>query len=174
MGKVDVVEKDGKKYIDGEEVLLSIKYNLLGRLLLILFSWFGLAVSIFLIVANDINILLKIIAILILVQNLWLFFDVLFFKEMKITKKTVAKVWLFGKLSVPVKEIDYAYRSFYTINRGKLVFQSFKSKKKNFFFYNCMAVHLLGISNYKQVMLQIKKILIEKNIIKGDEYEWNY
>lgn len=156
--------------IENEDVLLSIKYNLLGRTLLILLSLFGLFVSIFFLIAGDTNILLKIIGILILIQSLWLFFDVLFFKEMKITKEAITKVWSFGKISIPIKEIDYVYRSFYKINRGKIVFQS---KKRNFFLHNFMAIHLLGVSNYRQIMLEMKKIFINLNIIKGDEYEWN-
>jgi hypothetical protein len=156
--------------VENEDVLLLIKYNLLGRILLILFSWFGLAVSIFLI-AENVNILFKIIAILIFIQSLWLFFDVCFFKEIKITTKVITKVWLFGRVSVPIKEIDYVYRSFYKINHGKIVFQS---KSRTFFIYNFMSIYLLGISDYQQVILQMKEVFKKLNLLAGDEYEWNY
>ena len=156
-----------------ENVLLHIRYDLLGRMLLVLFSLFGLYIGLFFVIADNTNILLKVIGVLIFLQSLWLFFDVLFFKEMKITKTKIEKIWLFGKLSVPIKKIDYAYRSFYKINRGKIVFRSSQSIKRNFYLHNCMAIHLVGVSNYKQVLLEIKKVFINLSIIKGDEYEWN-
>jgi len=158
---------------NNQRVLFTIQYCLFGRILLIIFSLFGLFAGLMFMIANKTNMLLQIIGAIIFAQSLWLFIDVLFFKKVKITKNTIEKIWLFGKASIPVEKIDYAYRSFYMINRGKMVFRSFKSKKRNFFFYNVMAIHLLGISNYEQTLSKMKKVFKDLNIIKGDEYEWN-
>ena len=158
---------------NNQRVLFTIQYCLFGRILLIIFSLFGLFAGLMFMIANKTNMLLQIIGAIIFAQSLWLFIDVLFFKKVKITKNTIEKIWLFGKASIPVEKIDYAYRSFYKINRGKMVFRSFKSKKRNFFFYNVMAIHLLGISNYEQTLSKMKKVFKDLNIIKGDEYEWN-
>jgi len=158
---------------NNQRVLFTIQYCLFGRILLIIFSLFGLFAGLMFMIANKTNMLLQIIGAIIFAQSLWLFIDVLLFKKVKITKNTIEKIWLFGKASIPVEKIDYAYRSFYKINRGKMVFRSFKSKKRNFFFYNVMAIHLLGISNYEQTLSKMKKVFKDLNIIKGDEYEWN-
>lgn len=171
--KINITEKDGKKYID-EKVLLNIQYSLFGKTLLVLFSLFGLLVAILLQISENTYILLKVFGFLIFIQSLWLFLDVLLFKEMKITKDMVTKIWLLGEISIPVNKINYAYRSFYKLNRGKIVFQSFQSKKRNFFLHNIMAIHLLGLSNYEQTLLNMKKVFTKLNIIKGDENEWNY
>ena len=158
---------------NNQKVLFTIQYCLFGRILLIIFSLFGLFAGLLFMIANNTNMLLQIIGAIIFAQSLWLFIDVLFFKKVKITKNTIEKIWLFGKASISVENIDFAYRSFYMINRGKMVFRSFKSKKRNFFFYNVMAIHLLGISNYAQTLSKMKKVFKDLNIIKGDEHEWN-
>ena len=163
--------KDKSK--NDKQILLIIQYCLFGRILLILFSLIGLFAGLLFTIANNTNILLQIMGAMIFIQSLWLFIDVLFFKKIKITNNTIEKIWLFGKASIPVENIDYAYRSFYKISRGRMVFRSFKSRKRNFFFYNIMAIHLLGISNYEQTLSKMKKAFKALNIIKGDEYEWN-
>jgi purine-cytosine permease-like protein len=141
------------------------------RIILLLFALLGVLIGLMFIIANNTNLFLQVLGVLISVQSTVLLLDVLFFKRFEISKTEIRKVWLFGEISVPIGEIDYAYRSSYKINRGRIVFQY---KKKNFFLYHLITIHLLGVSNYQQTIQEIKKVFIKLNIIKGDEYEWNY
>ena len=169
-----IVKKQKMNY---ENVLLRITYGPIGKITLILFSIFGMFIGLLLMVMEYdsafLNILFMFFGILIFLQNLLIFIDVLFFKYFQIRRNSIEKRWLLGKIEISIKDINYAYRSFYKISRGKIVFRNFNSKIKDLFLYHIMSIHLLGISDYKKIIKKLKKVLIKTKIIEGGEYEWN-
>ena len=163
-----IVKKQKMNY---ENVLLRITYDPIGKITLILFSIFGMFIGLLLMVMEYdsafLNILFMFFGILIFLQNLLLFIDVLFFKYFQITRNSIEKRWLLGKIEIPIEDINYAYRSFYQISRGKIVFRNFNSKIKDIFLYHAMAIHLLGINSYKKIFMKLKQSLVKTKIIKA-------
>ncbi len=151
-----------------DKILLTIKYNFFGKLLLIIFSLFGMFIgSIFIIAINN-NIFFITLGCLIVLYCLIMFSDILFFKRMDITDKYIIKNWLFGKYYLPINDA-YVSKTSYQINRGTIRFKS----KNNRFLSFILPIYLLALSDYEKSMLKIKKVFINLELLKGDEYEWN-
>ncbi|GGD43015.1 hypothetical protein GCM10012288_16630 [Malaciobacter pacificus] len=165
---LNIEEKDGKKYIDGEEILLEIEYDFYKKSLLLLFALIGILIGCIFFVGSDKNIFLKILGIFICIYALFLFFDVLLFKKLLITRTEIKKIWIFGEIKLLVAEA-IVFRSSYKLNKGTIHFRS----KSNRFLSYILQIRLFALKNYKKKYEQIKKILIETKILKGDEYEWN-
>lgn len=167
MAKIDIVKKDGKKYIDGEEVLLKITYSILGRLMLLVFSLFGIFSGSIFVMAFNTNILLIILGGLIEVYSIIMFIDLLFFDKFEITKYHLTKRWLFWKYSLAVDDA-IVYKTSYLINRGAIRFKT----KNNHFLWFILPIYLLAVDDYKITMEKLKTVFLEINLLKGDEYEW--
>lgn len=110
------------------ETLIVIKYSILGRLMLLLFSAFGIFIGSMFLVASNTNIFLIILGVLIDVYSIIMFFDLVLFKQFEITKHHLVKKWLIGKYSLSVDDA-IVYKTSYKITRGAI---RFKSKNNHF------------------------------------------
>lgn len=168
MGKVNIVEKDGKKYIDGEEVLLEIEYSVLGKLSILFFRLMAFCLGIGMILID--SLFAQIFGVLCLFYGWIGFFLSLFFIKIVFYKKYIKTSWnILGWIFD--KYILYSEVSVMKSNGifgGSISFLDKKNRLYSMFFFTIDQLPLT-----KEEILQIKNILIEKKIIEGDEYVWS-
>lgn len=168
MEKMNIVEKDGQRYIDGEEVLLEIEYSVLGKLLMLFFRLMAFCLGIGMILID--SIFAQIFGVLCLLYGWIGFFLSLFFIKIVFYEKSIETSWnVLGWMFE--KHILYSELSAMKVNGifgGSISFLDKRNRLDSMFFFT---IDLLPIQ--KEEILKIKNILIEKKIIKGDENVWN-
>ena len=150
------------------EILLTIKYDLLGKIFALLFRIFGFLIGLFLLFPN--NYFVNLIGIIFALLSFLDFFNILFFESLtfyndKITRKTN----IFGRRNQ--QSLDYFKMNTSVSKRffgGSLMFWEKGNRFKTYWFF---IFDLLPISNNE--FKKIRKILIDKDIINGD-FGWNY
>jgi hypothetical protein len=151
-----------------EKILLEIKYNLFKKIVALSFRVLGVSLGIFFLLAFENNIV-KIISLITILFFLSDFLSVLLFQKIAFTDNGVRITF-----SLFVKNKYYEYSIVRVMKLNGTIFGggsiSFYDKKKKYIniFGN---IDLLPVSTNN--INQIKNILIEKKVIKGDEYEWN-
>ncbi len=149
------------------EILLTIKYDLLGKIFALLFRTFGFLIGLFLLFPN--NYIVTLIGIIFVVLAFVDFFNILFFDSLTFyNDKIVKKTNIFGKRNQ--RSLDYLKMDTSVSKRffgGSLMFWEKENRFKTYWFF---IFDLLPISNNE--FKKIRKILINKNIIDGD-FEWN-
>lgn len=165
MEKVEIIQKDCKNHIDDEEILLEIKYGFLGRCIALLLRIFGIYIGIFFLMAFQ-SYIVKIIAIFCIVFCILDFLNILFFRKLFFCTNYVLKESILKKsyLNYSIAEVMVSKGYF----GGTLMFWKKHQRIKTILNFN---FDLLPITN--QEFKRIKQILIDKKVIKGDEYEWN-
>ena len=160
MAKVDIVEKDKGK------MLLEIEYEPLAKLLALSFRILGIMLTLFFFFAFQ-SYIVKIISILVVLFFILDFLGILLFQKLIFMDSGIKL--LFNSV-VKNKYFEYSVlkvmKSNGRLGGGTIAF--YNSSKKYLNFFNC--IDLLPIR--KDEVLQMKEILIKKNVIKGDEYEW--
>jgi hypothetical protein len=168
MKKNEVIEKDGQKCINKEEVLLDLEYSLLGKLSILLFRLIAFCLGIGMILID--NLFAQIFGVLCLVYGWIGFFLSLFFTKIVFYKKSIETNWNFLGWTFN-KHILYSEATAMKINGifgGSISFLDKKNRLDSMLFFT---IDLFPIQ--KEEILKIKNILIEKKIIKGDENVWS-
>ena len=162
-GNVEIVEKDGKKYIDRE---ISFKYNIEKRILIVIaFLVIILLGFFFLLIGHWFTIFFGTILLLIGLPSM---LDILFFKQLIFSDKYVMKEWfIFGRKKIEFNNLTTGVAK--KVWSGTIFFRDKKKKSILQFFMN-FETFPIGNNGFKK----IRKILINKKIIKGDENGWNY
>lgn len=94
--------------------------------------------------------------------------DIMFFKVLVIDKNFLVKEWfVFGSKSIVIKDLKATATK--RVWGGQIFFMT---KNSSFFENILMSFETFPIGN--EGFRAIKEILIEKNVIRGDEHEWNY
>lgn len=158
--------------VKGEKILLEIEYSIGGRIISILLNIFGIifGLCLFFVFENYfVTILLCIIGFLVLYNIM----DILVFKKLIFTDKKIIKQY-FNPLKICFmnNSLEYEKMSVEFWNRilnTRLTFWEKDKKWKTKWKYS---FELIGV-NDKNIET-IKQILIDKKVIKGDEYEWYY
>ncbi|MDD3009479.1 MAG: hypothetical protein PHQ70_11535 [Arcobacter sp.] len=163
----EIEEKDGKKYIDGEEILLEIKYDLYGRIFALFFRMFGILIGFFFFLMFQ-NYIVKITSMIVILFFIVDFLGIFLFERLILTND---KVCLRYKYFIKSKFFSYksvrVTKSNGTIfGGGSISFYNKEKKHLNIF----EKIDMLCVSN--ETIKQLKKYLINKKILKGDEYEW--
>ncbi len=160
MAKVDIVEKDKGK------MLLEIEYEPLAKLLALSFRILGIMLTLFFFFAFQ-SYIVKIISILVVLFFILDFLGILLFQKLIFMDSGIKL--LFNSV-VKNKYFEYSVlkvmKSNGKLGGGTIAFYNGSKKYLNFF----DSIDLLPIR--KDEVLQMKEILIKKNVIKGDENEW--
>ncbi|QKF82392.1 hypothetical protein AEBR_1912 [Halarcobacter ebronensis] len=152
-------------------IILTLEYNLGWRIFILSFFIFSIYFSSIFIIFY-INLLMFIIGLMCCLLFTFVFLDTIFFKRVIFTKFNVIKYWsIFGKNYI--NKIKYKDLKIIHSKKG-YVFGTlnFTEKKAGFFKRFCFFVSLTPLQD--ETIKQVKQILIEKEILKGDEYDWNY
>ena len=164
---LNIEKKNGKRYIDGEEILLEIKYDLHGRIYALFFRIFGILIGLFFFSMFQ-NYIIKIISIIIILFFILDFLGIFLFERLiLINDKACLRYKYF------IKSKFFSYKSLRVTKSngtifggGSISFYNKEKKQLNIF----EKIDMLCISN--ETIEQLKKYLINKKILKGDEYEW--
>ncbi len=164
---LNIEEKDGKKYIDGKEILLEIEYGFYGRIFALGFRIFGILIGLFFVLMFQ-NYIVKIISMIVIVFFILDFLGIFLFERLVFTNDRACLIYKYF-----LKSKFFDYKSFKVTKSNGTIFGggsiSFYNKEKkhlNIF----EKIDMLCISN--ETIEQLKKYLINKKILKGDEYEW--
>lgn len=165
---LDIKEKDGKKYIDGEEILLEIEYDFYRKIFALFFRIFGILIGLFFFLMFQ-NHIVKVILMIVILFFILDFLGIFLFERLVFTNN---KACLKYKYFLKSKFFDYkslrVTKSNGTIFGGASIAFYNREKKQLKIFEK---IDMLCISN--ETIKQLKKHLINKKILKEDEYEWN-
>jgi hypothetical protein len=162
--EVKMIKKDFYR----EKILLELEYNLFKMIIALSFRILGVLLGIFFLLAFENNIV-KIISLITILFFLADLLSVLLFQQIVFTDNGVRITFsLFLENKYYEYSIVRVMKSNGTIFGGGSI--SFYDKRKKYIniFGN---IDLFPVSTND--INQIKNILIEKKVIKGDEYEWN-
>ncbi len=149
--------------------LLIIEYSLFGRIFVLLFRIFMIFVG-FILIHID-SIFVNFLGFMCITFGILDFLNILTFYRLIFYQDKLVKEYYFfnekhkNRLSYSDLEVMVSKRFF----GGTLMFWKKNKRWKTILFFK---FDLFPIKN--EEFKKIKKILIEKNIIKGDENEWNY
>lgn len=148
-----VNEKIIFEYDNFKRLVILVAYfivMILGLLFISISQWFAI-----------------ILGYLLFVVGIFYFIDILFFKCLIITNKSIIKEWvLFGKIEVKYENLSVIVAK--RIWTGQVLF---KNINRSYFYNRLMIFEIFPIGN--KGFEKLKNILINKKIIKGEEYEWN-
>ncbi len=148
-----VNEKIIFEYDNFKRLVILVAYfivMILGLLFISISQWFAI-----------------ILGYLLFVVGIFYFIDILFFKCLIITNKSIIKEWvLFGKIEVKYENLSVIVAK--RIWTGQVLF---KNINRTYFYNRLMIFEIFPIGN--KGFEKLKNILINKKIIKGEEYEWN-
>jgi hypothetical protein len=162
MKKVNIVEKDEKQCSEGirfeynnlKRIFISIAFSIiiiLGLFFVFIENWFAALFGLLLIIIGFISML-----------------DIIFFKVLIFYDEYLIKEWfVFGKKKIKFDNLE--------VSTSKRVLTGaifFRDKRKNYFTQFFMNFEIFPIGN--KGFREIRQILINKNIISGDENGWNY
>ncbi|PHQ64675.1 MAG: hypothetical protein COB99_08365 [Sulfurimonas sp.] len=141
-------------YDDLKRIFISIVFSIIiifGLFLVFIENWFVVLFGVLLIIIGLLSML-----------------DILFFKMLSFYDKYLIKEWfVFGKKKIEFDNLEAgAVKRVWT---GTIIF---RDKRKNSFFQFFMNFETFPIGN--DGFREIRKILIDKKVIKGDENGWNY
>lgn len=142
------------KYSDGKRFIVILAFLfmfIMGLFFILIGNWFTIFFGSILIFVSLLNAI-----------------DICFFKALIINDNFLIKEWyLFGKRSIKISNLSAVVAK--RLWSGTIFFREKNDAVIGGFLMN-FEVFPIGNSGFKQ----IKKILIEKQVIKGDENEWNY
>lgn len=156
MAKIDIVKKDKEeirfKYNNLKRIFIGMAFLIivvLGLFLVFIENWFATIFGGLLIAIGTFRVL-----------------DIMFLKTLVINENFLVKEWfLFGNKSIAIK--DLRANVVKRIWSGAIFFQT---RNSSFFQRTIMSFETFPIGN--EGFKMIREILIKKNVIKGDEYEW--
>jgi hypothetical protein len=147
--------------------VIDFQYDSIKRILISMLFLTIIILGILLIMLNH-NIFTVLFGLLMIVIGSVRLFDILFFKKLIINSDFLIKEWfLFGAKTINMKNLR--------VNVSKRMWTGtifFNNVEATYFSNFLMRFEIFPIGN--DSFRKIKNILIEKKIIKGDEYEWNY
>jgi hypothetical protein len=147
--------------------VIDFQYDSIKRILISMLFLTIIILGILLIMLNH-NIFTVLFGLLMIVIGSVRLFDILFFKKLIINSDFLIKEWfLFGAKTINMKNLR--------VNVSKRMWTGtifFNNVEATYFSNFLMRFEIFPIGN--DGFRKIKNILIEKKIIKGDEYEWNY
>ena len=149
---------------NNETPLVIIKYDLLGRLLALLFRLFGIYAGALIIVA-DLFLFMNVIGWLIFFVFMGRFMDILFFDRALLTRRYFMKKWYFlgfMKLDIGKLQCKKSASKF----GGTLLFDEKGERGQNLLFN----VDLLPIKREK--LREVKEVLIALDVISKDDCSW--
>ncbi|XOB62702.1 hypothetical protein ACMC56_02570 [Campylobacterota bacterium DY0563] len=150
-----------------EKELFILEYELFGRLLSLSFRIIGLGIGIMFILSSNDSIFFNILGGVIIMYSSISFIDILLFKRFVITENNIKKEWLFIKKSINIK--NAVINNTITFFNGAIYVKS----KNNSFLSFLFTIYLFPVNEHSKKLEELKKIIKELKIIKGDEYEWN-
>lgn len=152
----NIIKKNNKivfKYNNFKRYLISLSFIVfifLGINFIFIGHWFSISLGIILTITGAHNLI-----------------DILFFKSLTFENKFVTKKWfIFGEKKVKIDDLKIGVSK--RIWTGII---TFSDKNKNFLSNSLMVFELFPIGN--KGFKEIKKILIDKKVIKGTENEWS-
>jgi len=163
--KVEIVERDGEK------PLLVIKYNLVGKSFIVLHRLLSFALGVgFLLVDNAFTQVFGFFLILYGVVGL---LKSLFFRKIIFYNQFLLINWnIFGfKLVKTIKYSTVGTSKFNGILGGSIAFIAKEGSIDRLIGILLFSIDLLPLTS--EEIEKIKKILIEKKVIKGEEYVWS-
>jgi hypothetical protein len=147
-------------------LLLSIKYDLLGRLWSFIFWTISMLIGGMFVFLGLMEKLLFLIGIFVFIFSLVKLIDVVFFEKMEFFENRIVKKWkLFGSNELEIKSLKTNKGN--GIFGGTLVFWKDGSRMKHIMLFG---LDLLPIAS--DDIVEIKNVLIKLNVIKGDENDW--
>lgn len=166
------MEKNMNEIGRDEKILLEIEHSTGGRIASILLNVLGIIFCLlfFFLLENYFVKTLLCIVVLILLYSIA---NILVFKKLIFTDKRIIKQYFNPlKFCIMNDSLEYAKMSVQFWNRilnSRLTFWEKGKKWRTKWKYS---FGLIGVSDKN--IENIKQILIDKKIIKGDEYEWHY
>jgi hypothetical protein len=167
-GKIVAYDKN-RKNSKKNKPLLNIEYNFYGKIFILLFRIFMTLVGLFLIFID--NIFVNFLGFMLIIFGILDFINILTFYRLIFCQDELVKEYYFFN-DKHKKRLNYSDLEVMVSKRffgGTLMFWKKNKRWKTILFFK---FDLFPIKN--EEFKKIKKILIEKNIIKGDENEWNY
>lgn len=163
MRKINRREADGMEYTNEE---IRFEYNNLKRVFITMAFLMMIILGFFLLMIE--NWFAVLFGILLIVIGLLSVLDILFFKVLRFYDNYFIKEWfIFGKKKIEFDNLEAsAVKRVWT---GTIIF---RDKRKNSFSQFFMNFETFPIGN--DGFREIRKILIDKKVIKGDENGWNY
>jgi hypothetical protein len=163
MAKIEIVENDKK---ENSETLIVFRYDDFKRCLILIILLFSALLGSFLIlIGHWFAILFGVLLVLVQTHSI---LDILFFKTLIFNDDSIVKEWFyFGKKKIKIEDLKVSVSK--RLWTGTIVFSD---KNKGYFSNTFMSFETFPIGN--EGFRKIREILIEKNIIKGDENGWNY
>ncbi|WP_418178905.1 hypothetical protein ACNSOO_07975 [Aliarcobacter lanthieri] len=161
--------------MNDKNILLELKYNFFGRIFRMLFYMFGIIISILLF---NINLFSSLVAAVVFTLIVYIICDMCFFERVIFTNYHVIKEWrIFGKSifnKIKYKDLIIEHSQKIHFGSGLLIFykSNYKGYLKKIFKRLFFFIELAPIN--KNDIKKIREILIEKKILKGDEYDWKY
>ena len=150
--------------MDNETPLVVIKYDLFGRLLALLFRFFGIYAGALIIVA-DLFLFMDVVGWIIFIVMMGRFMDILLSNRALITPKYFMKKWyFFGFMKLDIENLQCKKSS--SKFGGTLLFDEKGHRGQNLLFN----VDLLPINREK--LKDIKRALIVLGVISKDDCSW--
>lgn len=158
MAKTEIIDKSKEEirfeYDNLKRIIFGMVYLMmivLGLFLVLIENWFAV-----------------IFGSLAVYMGTFRLLDIMFFKALIIDKNFLVKEWfVFGSKSIPTKDLKVTVAK--RVWSGQIFFMA---KNSSFFQNILMSFETFPIGN--EGFRAIREILIKKNVIKGDEHEWNY
>ena len=150
--------------MDNETPLVVIKYDLFGRLLALLFRFFGIYAGALIIVA-DLFLFMDVVGWIIFIVMMGRFMDILLFDRAVITPKYFMKKWyFFGFMKLDIGSLQCKKSS--SKFGGTLLFDEKGQRGQNLLFN----VDLLPVN--KENLKDVKRALIVLGVISKDDSSW--
>ena len=147
-----------------EAPLVTISYDLPGRVLALLFRLFFIYAGALIIVA-DLYLFMHVIGWLIFITMTLRFMDILLFDKAVITDRYFIKKWYFlGSIKLDVRKLQCKKSA--TKLGGTLLFDKKGAKGQNLLF----GIDMLPLSREK--LKEIKVVLIDLGVISRDDCSW--
>jgi hypothetical protein len=160
-----MMDEKNQKDIKNESIIV-FTYNNFYRFIFIFWLLLMFVLGLLFILTNKLFAI--IFGILIVIFVFFSILDILLFKRLVIYQHYITKEWyVFG-----IKKINFSEIKVTLVLRiwtGQLIFSGKKITDRF-----VMNLELFPVVDFKNKLNKLKSILIEKNIIKGDENEWNY
>ncbi len=149
---------------ENDTALVTIKYELFGKFVVLFVRSIGIYLGVFIIVAGE-YLFMQLIGWAIFLVMLYRFIDMLLFKQALITEKKFIKEWYFlGSFSLKVGNLQCKKSS--TKFGGALLFDEIDNKGQSLFF----SVDTLPLNIVK--LKEIKKVLLQLHVISKDDCSW--
>jgi len=150
---------------NNEERSYTFEYDFFGRIASLLFRVIAIFIGYVMLLMGKEVIILFVSGILFILYGLYSFIDILLFQKLIINKNLIIKQWyIFGKRELPIDSLIITKVNFPV--GGIIGFKNNKRRLESFLF----KIYTLPLG--RNQISDIKTILMNLKIIKGDEYDW--